>query len=34
MKLRLMLLMVNCALLAAWLGKLGLGTKYSWPDGT
>jgi hypothetical protein len=32
MKLRLMLLMVNCALLAAWLGKLG--PKFSWPDGT
>ncbi len=30
---RLLLLMVNCALLAAWLGKLG--PKYiSWPDGT
>jgi hypothetical protein len=33
MKLRLMLLMVNCALLAAWLAKLS--PKYaSWPDGT
>ena len=29
MKPRLMLLLVNLALLAAWLGKC----KHSWPDG-
>ena len=31
MKPKLMLLLVNLALLAAWLGKLGF--TRSWPDG-
>ena len=31
MKPRLMLLLVNLALLAAWLGKWGV--NHSWPDG-
>jgi hypothetical protein len=31
MKPRLLLLLVNLALLAAWLGQCG--GRYSWPDG-
>jgi hypothetical protein len=33
MKLRLLLLLVNLALLAAWLGKVGPGPWSSWSDG-
>ena len=32
MKPRLFLLLVNLALLAAWLGHCGAG-RHSWPDG-
>jgi len=32
MKPRLLLLLVNLALLAAWLGQCGVG-RHSWPDG-
>jgi len=33
MKPRLYLLLINLALLAAWLGQCGWGKHHSWPDG-
>jgi hypothetical protein len=33
MKPRLLLLVVNLAVLAAWLGRMGLDSFDSWPDG-
>jgi hypothetical protein len=33
MKARLLLLVVNLAVLAAWLGRMGLDGWNSWPDG-
>ena len=34
MKPKLLLLLVNLAVLAAWLGHLGLDQTGSWPDGS
>ena len=34
MKPRLYLLLINLALVAAFLGKCGLGKHHSWPDGS
>jgi hypothetical protein len=34
MKPRLFLLVVNLALLAAWLGRCGWHPGHSWPDGS
>jgi hypothetical protein len=34
MKPRLLLLLVNLALFAAWLGQCGWGHGRSWPDGS
>ena len=34
MKPRLYLLLINLALVAAWLGKFGWGRGHSWPDGS
>jgi hypothetical protein len=33
MKPKLLVLLVNLAVLAAWLGRAGLDSWHSWPDG-